>query len=229
MQLNVKDQIIHGTVDYIIVHSDSRYETELTITGENGKALNLEIDGELEEKKYRCWGTVVAIPQRITPDKVMFSEDGKPVRMSEIQMDVNVGEKLYFEYLALQDGSDLGENHYAVPYSMAIATIREGQIVPVGSHVLLKPVYPEDCVEIEKGIYGRQNSFGLVTEMNVPPKKFEATVSHVGLPLKGRDVEVEPGMHVGIDRFHYGHKYTIQGEEYLVCRQKDISFIFNPV
>jgi co-chaperonin GroES (HSP10) len=225
MQPTITDYIIHGTTDYIIIQAESRYENLLQVKGAHGNTLNLELDGEYEDDKKRIWGTVVAVPKRITPDRVMFSDNGKPVRMDQICLDVNPGEKLYFSYLALQDSTEVLPGHYAIPYSDAICVIREGVITPVGSHVLLRPAYPEDCVAIEPGVYGRVNSFGMVTELNVPALLFQGIVAHVGQPLKGEELLISPGMHVGIDRFNYGQKCKVEGEEYLLCRQKDIAWI----
>jgi hypothetical protein len=226
MQPTIQNLILHGTTDYLIVQADSRVENSLNLKGEGGETVSLAIDGELDDEHRRIWGTVLAVPKRITADKILFHEDNKPVRMDQIQMDVHAGSKLYFSYLALQDSTELAPNVYAVSYADAICVVRNGEIVPIGSHVLLKPVYPEGVEEVDKGVMGRVNSFGMVTEVNIPPIPFQGIVAHTGLPLKNREDILTMGMHVGIDKYQYGQHYHIEGEDYLVCRQKDISCIF---
>lgn len=90
-----------------------------------------------EEWNVRCWGIVHSIPNRV--NKTDFDED--------FQDNVLPGDKLYFNFGTLLDLDNLiiedGEEYWAVDYFNAIAVVRDGKVIPVGSHILIEPIEEE--------------------------------------------------------------------------------------
>ena len=72
------------------------------------------------------YGEVVAIPER------------DPDLGHDFVHNVNVGDKLYFNYGVVGDEANhLGDNLWVVDYFQALAVVRDGNIIPVGRHILI--------------------------------------------------------------------------------------------
>lgn len=90
-----------------------------------------------EEWNVRCWGMVHSVPGRVSTQD--FDDD--------FQVNVLPGDKLYFNFGVLLDMDNLilegGEEYWAVDYFQAIAVVRDGKVIPVGSHILIEPIVEE--------------------------------------------------------------------------------------
>lgn len=79
-------------------------------------------------------GEVLAVAKKLPVD---FKKDG-------YYNTVEVGDKLYFHYLVVLDPScHIGDDRYVVDYFQALATVRNGNIYPVGEHILIEPMEEE--------------------------------------------------------------------------------------
>jgi co-chaperonin GroES (HSP10) len=65
----------------------------------------------------------------------------------EFVFNVQVGDKLYFNYGVVMDENNLiesgGEEYWAVDYFLALAVVRDGKVYPVGEHILIEPMEEE--------------------------------------------------------------------------------------
>lgn len=129
-------------------------------------------------------------------------DEHKPnwVTAAAIEMDIRVGDKVYFHYLTLEHENWMkaltGHDVYKLRYNCAFAVERDGVIIPIGGRVIAEPVYEGDVevlpdIEVKEVGYKktgaqtvRRGKSGLITEVNVKPKTVEARVRHVGKPLK---------------------------------------------
>lgn len=118
-----------------------------------------------EEWNVRCWGMVHSIPGRV--NKTDFDEDFKD--------NVLPGDKLYFNFGTLLDLDNLiiedGEEYWAVDYFNAIAVVRDGKIIPVGSHILIEPIVEElssSILHIPDTVKTKETNKGIVHASNSP-------------------------------------------------------------
>jgi co-chaperonin GroES (HSP10) len=60
---------------------------------------------------------------------------------------VKDGDKLYINYGVVNDPANNieheGQEYWIVDYFMALATVRDGQVIPVGEHILIEPIEEE--------------------------------------------------------------------------------------
>ena len=121
--------------------------TKIIITVE--KRFNDEIDfngGKLYlDPTYRPewnvipYGKVISVP----PSRPL-----SPMVQSEYFFhNVEVGDKLYFNYGVILDEENCiehdGQKYWLVDYYMALATVRDGKVYPVGEHILIEPMEEE--------------------------------------------------------------------------------------
>lgn len=108
-------------------------------------------------------GTVISTPGRVIKD---YYED-------DFVANVLPGDKLYFNFNVTLDLENLieheGEEYWGVDYYNAIAVVRDGKIIPVGSYILIEPqeeeitssfiIIPESVkkVETNRGIVFSSN------------------------------------------------------------------------
>lgn len=116
----------------IIVKFEKRLNDELDF---NGGKLYLDPTYRPEHNAFP-YGVVVSPPKR------------NPSLMEEaFHYNVQSGDKLYVNYGVLMDLSNCieheGEEYWMVDYYMALALVRDGQVVPVGNHILIEPMEEE--------------------------------------------------------------------------------------
>lgn len=116
----------------IIVTIEKKFQD--TITFESGVTLYKDPTWE-PEQNVTTYGTVVAVPDVVNKDAEEFYEN------------VQVGDKLYFNYLTVIDEERTfevdGQDYYYVEYYDAIAIVRDGVIKPVGQFILIEPIKEE--------------------------------------------------------------------------------------
>lgn len=117
----------------IFVTVDKKFEDEIKL----GDLTLYKDTSYAPEWNARCYGMVHSIPNRV--DKSHFEAD--------FQENVQPGDKLYFNFGILLDDENLlvedGKEYWAVDYFQAIAVVRDGNIIPVGSHILIEPIVEE--------------------------------------------------------------------------------------
>lgn len=115
----------------IIVTLEKKYVDEIQFL--EGK-LYLDPTYRPEWNAFK-YGTVHAIPKR----NEFVSDD--------FVYNVEVGDKLYINYGVIIDESNMiehdGQDYWLVDYFQALACVRDGNIYPVGEHILIEPIEEE--------------------------------------------------------------------------------------
>lgn len=114
----------------IIINVEKRFVDEIEF---NGEMIYFDPSFNPEHNVIPS-GTVVGIPMR----------DPQILHMSpEFFFNVQVGDKLYFNYNVIMDETNLivndGKEYWLVDYYQALAIVRDGKILPVGEHILIEP------------------------------------------------------------------------------------------
>lgn len=182
-------------------------------------SLTLFIDPLFKPTTHaRIYGVVKAVPKG-----KCYNEDG-----IEIETDVRVGDKVYFHYLATFDeNACIFGNYYRVPYCWIFCVVRGNDILPIGGWTFCeKVVDDEDEFEsIEVGgqrISAKQNSSGLVTDIQKKDSVKYAILKHIGKPLKNVEpLDVQVGEKVVIEK-NTNFENVIEGKTYYTIRQSDI-------
>jgi co-chaperonin GroES (HSP10) len=170
---------MRSPINTIFVTIDKKFQDEIKT-----ETLTLYKDTTFApEWNVTTYGTVVSIPHRV--ETKFIDED--------FFENVLVGDKIYFNYQTLLDDSNCiiheGIEYWAVEYYNVIALVRDGEIKPVGSYILIEAtttelksnvvIIPDNCksVETNKGIVASSNilSSGDIVEYD-PVGKFENTI-----------------------------------------------------
>lgn len=141
--------------------------------------------------------------------------------------EVKAGDKVYFHYNSLSE-DNMVPGHpglWVVEYDSVFCSVRNGDIIMIGSRVLAEPVYDDDIIEIEVDGFKHKAKItpsGLVKQLDPGYNLNKARMSHIGSPLIGDpEVPVKPG-----DIFYYiknaDFKNNIEGKEYFVMMQDEI-------
>jgi co-chaperonin GroES (HSP10) len=140
----------------IFVQVDSKFQEEI----ETDSGLKLYKDTTWKpEENSTTFGIVTAVPIHV--DTVHIDPD--------FQHNVQVGDKLYFNFNVVLDNDNLilheGEEYWVVDYWNAIALVRDGVILPVGSYILIDPIEEEiksDLIIIPELANNKEENRGLV-------------------------------------------------------------------
>lgn len=156
----------------IFVTIDKRFQDE--VVTESGLKLYKDSSFKPEENSTTV-GVVAAIP--VKHDTANFPPD--------FQFNVKHGDKLYFNFNITIDPTNCveidGEEFWMVDYFEAIALVRDGQIHPVGSYLLVEPM--EEKIEttlIVPEMVNKEGNRGKVVASNDP-----------SIPA-GSEIEYEP-------------------------------------
>lgn len=120
-------------INIIYVTIDKRFDDEYRLDG-----VTLWKDTTFDvEWKVTCHGIVHSVPNRV---ETQFAEP-------DFQCNVLPGDKIYFNYQTLLDETNCvindGIEYWRVDYFSAIAIVRDGKVIPVGSHILIEPQVEE--------------------------------------------------------------------------------------
>lgn len=171
----------------------------------------------------RIYGVVKAIPKG-----KCYNEDG-----IEIEADVQVGDKVYFHYLATFDeNACLYGNYYRIPYCWIFCVVRGTDIIPIGGWTFCEKMVEgeEEFSQVEVNgvkISAVTNSSGLVTSIGKKESTKVAIMRHIGKPLKNvNPIGVNLGEKVLIEK-SLNFENTIEGKSYYTIRQGDILGKYN--
>lgn len=171
----------------------------------------------------RIYGVVKAIPKG-----KCYNEDG-----IEIEADVQVGDKVYFHYLATFDeNACLYGNYYRIPYCWVFCVVRGTDIIPIGGWTFCEKMVEgeEEFSQVEVNgvkISAVTNSSGLVTSIGKKESTKVAIMRHIGKPLKNvNSIDVNLGEKVLIEK-SLNFENTIEGKSYYTIRQGDILGKYN--
>lgn len=131
-------------------------------------------------------GTVVSVPGRV--DTQHYEDD--------FVTNVKEGDKLYFNFNVTLDLDNLleyeGKEYWMVDYYNAIAVVRDGKIIPVGSYILIEPQEEEvknSLIEIPKYLQKKETNRGIVFSSNMAETPSGSLVEYD--PIGKFDNEIE--------------------------------------
>lgn len=240
--------------NYVIV----RVDTEVDDTVQLSSGVDLKVDTGYKPQEYkRISGEVVSVPDNLRYDEELYRyELGRDLSTAnykyenftkfydgDIKQEVQEGETIYFEYLNMNQHRRIpygDEWLYMIPYNSIIAREIDGDLKPVGGHVLLEKYWGKDIEEIDTPsingmpdlgkFQGRTTETGLVKEIVSNPHLDYAVVTHVPEPLNG---DMAPGIESGdIVTFEgrvFYFKNTMLGKERIVMRYWDIMAVVGNV
>lgn len=189
-------------------------------------------DGTYNPNNYvRIYGEVAAVPERIAKDdKYIVYADSETILYEDcIVPEVQVGDRVYFEYITVQDSNFIeieGTMYYAINYKHIICAVRNKEIIPIGGHVLSEPYYGEGVhvANMPDGSTIRVKKIGSFELPVYEPLPNQAVVKHTGTPLKGFNNEVSMGDIILIASKR-NFRNTIEGKEYYTTREIEIEAI----
>lgn len=162
----------------------------------------------------------------------------------DIAAEISLGDRIYFKKRILNNKHNLmgtlkGEDGkpakylYKVPYEAIFCAVRHGKIIPIGGHVLLKPIY-EDWTDIYRKTYyeyaaangqrvERPKKDWLQLKAEPEADNMRGIVAYVGTPLKGEVCDIEVGETVLFRKQPAKIEFKeIEGENYIVLGQDQI-------
>lgn len=158
--------------------------------------------------RIRIYGEVVGVPGSLSNAAMDYSSH----LLSDCDMEVRVGDKAYFYYIAFNESNIIeheGQMFLQVRYDSIICVIRDGEIKTVAGHVLLTPAKKTE-IYLLHSIEKKRDLTGIVA----------AAPS----PYRGEEMEFEKG-----DTVHFyqdsdfeneieGNKYYVMRQEYIIAK-----------
>lgn len=150
-------------------------------------SVELFIDTDFNPGYYsRIFGVVKGIPRYLSGDRDLYIED----RLSDIEDEVRVGDKIYFHHNTCTEDNLLRSSTFRVPYEAIYCIVREAEIIPVGGRCFCIPVFQETNI----------SAGGIILDWDSEPKPVKYTsgsglakVTHIGKPLKNKAVDISVG------------------------------------
>lgn len=137
------------------------------------------------------------------------------------------GDKIYFNYAIPEAGDEFyeenGKRYMRVPLWAIYCSVRNGEIIPIGSHVLTKAIYEEhEEVEVDGKLIRARVKNGLVTGIDVTHDKRFTKIAYIGTPLSGMDELFVQSGDVVMMESNCDNELEIEGEKYFVMKQENI-------
>lgn len=159
--------------------------------------------------------------------------------MSDIPQEVLLGDLIYFKWKALHNRSNLVAETkgspkvwiFRIPYDQILCVVRNKEIIPIGSQVLIDPIFESWDNILRPTFYPYKDKFNKPIprpksewlQTKVAPGHLNRTgiVSHIGSPLIGEQVYLKIG-----DKISYKPNFKnfieIEGRNYFALRQDQI-------
>lgn len=239
---------LKALADAVLVHMPERHVTSVRVAGRD-----LYFDPSWNEQGNKnLRGVVLAPPAALTRSYLLQRGRAPKDRPHwgvaykfDIQEELRTGDIVYCDV-------SVSEPQFAVPglgdggvyragVEQVVAIVRDGEIIPYGSYVLLEPVWPDDVEEVEvlgKKRHLRVSKSGLTLGgEDIPPLPWQGRVRHVGAPLRGQRQQVQVGDRVVLDKRMCGNggvdgydglplRTKIDGTTYYCIRQDFIEAVF---
>jgi co-chaperonin GroES (HSP10) len=232
-------------VEYIMTHRDNLLITvdkEFEDSIKLNSGLKLHLDTSFNPYQHATIkGKVAHVPRKLSNAPVGMGE----YKRSDITPEVQEGDTLYFHYNTVQQHNLIeieGVRYYMLPYEQVFCVVRSvddkaeshgddafwynkvNKIIPIGSHVLVSPTYPEGVVM--EDVAGKQIAVrkvgSIIIEHDIKPYKDRGNIAFIGTPLANQPkLDVKAGDMVMLSGYS-DFKNKIEGEEYYVVKQMDI-------
>lgn len=168
--------------------------------------------------------------------KVVYTEEGPGYHTyRDFPMEVKIGDMIYFNWAAFANPDNLIEidrkskvQYWKIDYQNIFCSIRNGEIIMIGSYVFLEPdmeswedisiptYYP---IELTGGVKTpRPKSEWIVTKKEPEARELKGFVRHFGTPLKGESICLAYAEHM---LFQKGSiiRVEVEGVKYFAMRQ----------
>lgn len=233
--------------NYVIFKTDTMFNDKAQFKGANGETLVLDPSFD-PQKHARTYGEVVSLPAQLTRKPFMQEHRGSPPGdsvpfeyryTSDVAQDVQVGDRIYFHFNTITMRNCVKEEgvhpnrvwYFKVSYEQILCAVRDGQIIPISSYVLVDPDFEswdDILVETFTNLKDKDGNFipkpkeqWLQKKVRPEYKYLTAYVRHVGKPLKGDKCEVEVGQKIWYRR-NADWMNTVEGKDYFAIRQRHI-------
>lgn len=158
--------------------------------------------------------------------------------MRDIKQEIQVNDKIYFKWRGyytkhncIAVSSDKSMYIYKIPYDFIFCAVRNGEIIPIGSHVLIEPEL-ENLEETLMPTYfpfndengkpvAKPKSEWIATKMFPENKDRQGVVAHVGSPMIGEECHLKAGDKI-IYKNSIKNLIPIEGKKFIVLRQDRI-------
>lgn len=152
--------------------------------------VELYLDTRFEEQKNAPQaGTVMQIPEKLT----FTHEKGRPSLNFDVDMELQVGDKVIFNYNAIPAAIGSGRKingGYLIPYDMIYVAIRGDQVICVGGSVIVEPVSEiiKSKIIIPDAAQGKRlKTFGIVRYASALPhraERFRTDINTMSAPMR---------------------------------------------
>lgn len=235
--------------DFILFKTDTLFNDKVQFKGIDG--MQLSMDPTFEPAMHaRIYGEVVSIPLRLSKNiPISQQHRGHPGYheestfsyqfISDIEQEVKVGDRIYYHFNTIKQKNIIKVEgvhpdrvwHLKVRYDQVIVAVRDGQIIPIGSHVLIDPDF-ESWSDISVPTYSnimdsrgkptvRPKNQWLVTKSKPGYKYLTGFVRHVGTPLRGMKNEIKEGQKIVYHK-NADWKVHIEGRDFFCIKQRHI-------
>jgi co-chaperonin GroES (HSP10) len=209
-----------------IYQKEAGYPSPLSYRSSDAVAKTIYSFSEQKRKMYADHRATKYIPTDYVPEFV-FADDQ--------EIDIVPKDKVYFNYLGYSDDNFIKEEDgfklYKIPIESIYCVVRDGELIMLNSHVLVKPYYGEGLTEVDvdgKNVWAKfLGKTDIIESIKEQPKAFEGILCHIGSPLghnsretlsKGDRIVFTPSYAFTAEQY----KDKIEGEEYFVVQQWDI-------
>lgn len=242
--------------DYILFKTDRLFIDKVKIGGENGRELFF--DPSFDPRRHaQISGEVTSVPGILSSKAITQEHRGMPSYhesspfkckfVSDIQMEVQPGDKIYYHFNTIKTENIVSEEgvfpnrtyYLKVRYDQVICAARTTltsdsvvtNIIPIGEYTLIDPDF-ESWDDILVPTYSnimdkagkpqlRPKSQWLQKKVAPSYKYLTGFVRHVGSPLIGDETEIEVGQKIWY-RQNADWQVKIEERDYFVVRQRHI-------
>jgi len=234
--------------NYIIFKTKRLFNDKVKFAGVDGK--DLIIDPSFDPQRHvNIMGEVVSIPLHLTRRPILQEHRGTPAPtegspfeyryVSDVKQEVMVGDMIavHFNTIAMrncvkEEGIHPDKTWYfKVSYEQVICAVRDGNIIPIASYVLVLPDYEtwDDILhptytnlkDAEGKFIPKPKDQWIQTKVKPEYHFLTAHVKYVGSPLNKDICEIEPGQKIWYRR-NADWINMIEGTEYFAVRQRHI-------
>lgn len=195
------------TKDIVLISTPQKYNDRIEISG--GTVLWLDTSFR-PQHHVSISGIVEAVPGLLSPSHYAHSKS---------TMDLQVGDKVYFNYLTIHPENLVWHNdqeYYQVEYFNIFCYIRDAQMHMTNDWCFVEPL------ESESGSYYGKTSIIIPEAYRNKPNYKVGKLRHIGKPLKGEpELEATAGDYV-IYRKNSDFANEVEGEVMYTMKQKDL-------
>lgn len=192
-----------------------------------------------ERSGWPAYGAIRLPDKDINISDAIYSRPQNKIKFrNHIEAEVQVGDKAYFQWQVVFDkrhliaqAPDKSSFIFKVNYDLIYAVVRAGQIIPIGSNVLIDPIFETWDHTLKPTYYPYNDRTGKPMvrpkkewiQIKVAPKHVEreGVIKHIGSPLKGEKCYLKKEMKV-LYKPKLQNLLDVEGSKYFILRQNQI-------